>query len=155
MNLFLKFRYQPTGTFARQLEAKIKIGLDHDFIGYHNKRSGNIYSSNDDINQKIRRYQSHNELVVLEKQLQNRNQPLPQVSQKSISARLILTSICFVCIQKQHYFIQSEYIGDEPLRHVSLPNDVKPVVHNKVHTHYKKSTKYQAIETHVSRNVHE
>ena len=32
--------------FARELEEKIQIGIDHDFIGHHNRRSG-YYASNE------------------------------------------------------------------------------------------------------------
>ena len=46
--------------FARQLEEKIQIGLDNDFIGHHNRRSG-YYASNEKVNQNIRRYDSEQE----------------------------------------------------------------------------------------------
>jgi len=114
--------------FQHELEEKIRIGIDHDFIGYHNRKSGNVYSSNEAIHQKIRHYQSHNELVNLEKQLNLRTPRLPQ----------------------------SDYIGDEPFWKSleSKPFDVKPVVLNKFHKTYRKKP-YQAIpENNSNRNVH-
>lgn len=47
--------------FARELEEKIQIGIDHDFIGHHNRRSG-YYASNEQVNQNFRRYDSEKEI---------------------------------------------------------------------------------------------
>jgi len=50
--------------------------LDNDFIGYHLQRSGQMYRSSESVEDKLRRYRSHNELDDLEREMRRRNDAL-------------------------------------------------------------------------------